>query len=107
MIRSFQVFRNDSNIRDISKAEGLPNALTFIGVADCATPSGPVDARKIVGLEKNFSSTRDFKAACDAAGYLAKESEGTSDDVSDDQAASFPKVQKAAPAKAAPAGANG
>lgn len=101
MVRSYHVFRNDSGNPNIHAQDGK-GGFVLIGIADCAKPSGPVDARAIAGLGKNYHTALEFRQACDEAGYLVKESEGTSGDLSDEQAATFPAVDKPAKKKKSP-----
>ncbi len=92
-MRSYQIFKNDSPKTNPFNTEGQ-GPFSLIGIADCATPSGPVDARSIAGLGKNYNHTRDFLAECEKLNYLAKESTGCADDVTDEQAKTFPKPGK-------------
>lgn len=90
-MRSYQVFQNDSPATNPGNIEGQ-GPFTFIGVADCATPYGPVDARAVKGLGKNYNSVNEFLKACSENNLLAKAFIGSSADVSDEQKKAFPVV---------------
>lgn len=73
-IRSYQVLENEDAVANPSHTEGKSN-FKLIAVAKCATNDGPVDAREVPGLEKNYDTVKEFLDACQECGYLAKESE--------------------------------
>jgi hypothetical protein len=70
---SYQVFKNLAPETNPKHIEGK-SEFTYLAVAYCATPGGPVDARGIKGLEKNYDTVAEFLDACTEAGYLVKES---------------------------------
>lgn len=78
-MKSFQVFRNDSPEANPNHNEGF-GKWTFAGIAKCPAVAGPVDARSIKGLGKNYDTVHEFHAACNAAGLVAKETDAEYND---------------------------
>lgn len=79
MPKSFQVFRNESVESNPTHAEGF-GKWTFVGIAKCPAVAGPVDARSIKELGKNYDTVHEFHAACKEAGLVAKETEAVYND---------------------------
>jgi hypothetical protein len=79
---SYQVFKNLDPTSNPRHLEGK-SSFEFIGVADCPGGVGPVDASKIPGLKKKYSSVGEFQMDCEKKNYIAREYVGTSEDVKD------------------------
>ena len=94
MPRAFQLFQNTDTEKNPVHAEGR-SQMTFLGVVDCtASKDGAVGVKclGVKGLDKNFATLQEFQSACQAAGILAKEYEGSAADVRDEKDAG--KVKK-------------